>query len=140
MSVEDNKAIARRIIEEFINNGDLSVADELFAADFVNHSPGRGTTPDREGIKQFINYMLAAFPDQTTTIDDLIAEGDKVVLRMTGRGTHTGELLGIPATGKQFEVPLISILRFANGKAIERWSLADEVSMWQQLGILPSMG
>ena len=140
MSIEENKAIARRIIEEFINKGDLSVADELFAADFVNHNPGRGTTPDREGMKQYITNLRSAFPDQTLTIDDLIAEGDQVVLRMTGRGTHTGDFGIIPATGKQFEVPLISILRFANGKTVERWNVSDEVSLLQQLGIIPPMG
>ena len=140
MSVEENKGIARRIVEEFINKADLSVADELFAEDFVNHSPGRGTTPDREGFKQFITNLRSAFPDQILTIDDLIAEGDQVVLRMTGRGTHTGDFGIIPATGKQFEVPLISILRFANGKAVERWNVSDEVSLLQQLGIIPAMG
>jgi steroid delta-isomerase-like uncharacterized protein len=140
MSTEENKGIARRIVEEFINNGDLSVVDELFATDFVNHSPGLGTTPDLEGFKQFIINVRSAFPDQKLTIEDLIAEGDMVVLRMTGRGTHTGDLGILPATGKQFEVPLISILRFANGKAIERWSVSDEISMLQQLGIIPSMG
>ena len=73
-------------------------------------------------------------------MEDLIAEGDNVVLRMTGRGTHTGDFGVIPATGKQFEVPLISILRFSNGKIVERWNVTDEISMLQQLGILPSMG
>ena len=140
MFTEENKAIARRIIEDFINKGDLNVADQLFAEDFINHNPARGTTPDREGMKQFINYMLAAFPNQILTIDDLIAEGDKVVLRMTGRGTHTGELLGIPATGKQIEVPGISILRIADGKMVDRWNISDNLLLLQWIRIVSSVG
>ena len=140
MSVEENKAIAHRIISEFLNEGDLDVADELFAEHFVNHNPGRGTTPDREGLKQFITNVHTAFPDGNTTIEDLISEGDKVVVRVTGRGTHTGDFGIIPATGRQFEVSGISIFRFADGKVVERWSITDEVSLLQQLGVLPSKG
>ncbi len=139
MSVEENKAIARRLIDEFINKGDLSIADELFAEDFVNHDPGRGTTPDREGMKQFLINLRAAFPDQKLTVEDLIAEGDKVVLRFTGSGTHKGDLSGIPPTGKQFNVPGVSILRIADGKVVERWNVSDYLLLLQQLGIIPAM-
>jgi steroid delta-isomerase-like uncharacterized protein len=140
VSTDENRIIARRIVEEFINNGELDVADELFAADLVNHSPGRGTTPVRGGMKQFIANLQVAFPDHKLTIEDMIAEGDKVVLRMTGRGTHTGDLGMLPATGKRVEVPLISILRFSSGRTIERWNVSDKVSILQRLRVMPSMG
>ncbi|UCC60632.1 MAG: ester cyclase, partial [Dehalococcoidia bacterium] len=119
--------------------GDLSIADELFAEDFVNYDPGRGTTPDREGMKQFLINLRAAFPDQKLTVEDLIAEGDKVVLRFTGSGTHKGDLSGIPPTGKQFNVPGVSILRIADGKVVERWNVSDYLLLLQQLGIIPAM-
>lgn len=89
MSVEQNKAIAHRIVEACINKGDLGVVDALFAADFVNYSPAWGTTLDREGTKQLVANLRTAFPDLTTTVDDLIAEGDKVVIRGTSRGIHS---------------------------------------------------
>ena len=130
----------RRLFEEFLNTGDLRAADEFFAVDFVNHSPARGTTPDREGMKQFITNLRSAFPDMVLRADDMIAEGDKVAIRMTGRGTHRGDLRGMPGTGKQFEVPLISIIRLADGKVVERWNVYDELLLLQQLGIIPPMG
>jgi len=89
MSVEQNKAIAHRIVEACLNKGDLGVVDALFAADFVNYSPAWGTTLDREETKQSITNVRAAFPDLTTAVDDLIAEGDKVVIRGRSRGTHS---------------------------------------------------
>jgi steroid delta-isomerase-like uncharacterized protein len=140
MSTEENEAIVRRIIGEFLNEGNLALADELSTEDFVNHSPGSGITPDREGLKRYVSNLRTAFPDMVTTIDDMIAEGDKVVVRVTSSGTHMGDLAGIPPTGRQVRVPAISIIRFADGKAVERWNITDELSLLQQLGILPSVG
>jgi steroid delta-isomerase-like uncharacterized protein len=140
MSTEENEAIVRRIIGEFLNEGNLALADELSTKDFVNHSPGSGITPDREGLKRYLSNLRTAFPDMVTTIDDMIAEGDKVVVRVTSSGTHMGDLAGIPPTGRQVRVPAISIIRFADGKAVERWNITDELSLLQQLGILPSVG
>jgi steroid delta-isomerase-like uncharacterized protein len=138
MSTEENKAIVRRIFDEFLNTGDPDAADELFAADFVNHSPGRGAAPDREGMKQFITSLRRTFPDMKLTPDDLIAEGDKVTVRMTISGTHRGEIAGVSATGKQVAWDAISILRFADGKAVERWNISDELGLLRQLGVKPS--
>ena len=136
MSTEEDKAKVRRLIEEFINKGNLAVADEVFAVNFVNHSPAAGTTPDREGIKQYITMLHTAFPDFRGTIEDLISEKDKVVVRLMCRGTHRGEFMGISPTGRQASVTAISILRFADGKVVERWNDTDNLGMMQQLGVV----
>jgi steroid delta-isomerase-like uncharacterized protein len=140
MSIEENKAVVQRIVKEFLNEGNTDVADELFTADFVNHNPARGNTPDREGLKQFIIDLHTAFPDSYTEMEDLVAEGDKVVVRVTSRGTHKGNLWGIPPTEKQIEVSGISIFRFVAGKVVERWNLTDNLLLLQQIGIIPSTG
>lgn len=140
MSIEENKVIAHRLIREYLNEKKLGVVDELFAEDFFNHSPGPGNASDREGFKKFMTVFFSAFPDMTTTIDDLIAEENKVVIRMTGRATHTGDLMGIPPTGKQVCVTSITILSIVDGKVAERWNNTDILSLLQQLGVFPSMG
>jgi steroid delta-isomerase-like uncharacterized protein len=140
MSTEENKAVVRRIVNEFLKEKNLEVTDELFADDFINHNPGKGTTPDSEGLKQFIDDLHTASPDINTNIEDLVAEGDKVVVRVTVRGTHKGNLWGIPPTEKQIEVSGISIFRFDGGKVVERWNLTDNLLLLQQIGIIPSTG
>ena len=140
MPIEDNKVIAHRLIREFSNEKKLKVVDELFTEDFVNHSPCPGYASDREGLKKFITVFHSAFPDMITTIDDLITEENKVVIRMTGRGIHTGDLMGIPPTGKQVCVTSISIISIVDGKVAERWNITDILSLLQQLGVFPSMG
>ena len=139
MSIEENKAIVRRLFEE-MNRGNLDAADEIFADDFVNHSPGPGGTPDREGLKQYIARIHASFPDYHYHVEDMIAEGDKVVYRFLMSGTDTGGIMGMPPTGKQVKAESIGILRFAHGKAVERWNIPDTLGMLQQLGIMPAMG
>jgi steroid delta-isomerase-like uncharacterized protein len=139
MSTGENKAIVRRLFDE-LNKGNLDVADEIFAADFVNHNPSPGGTSDREGLKQFIANTHASFPDYHWNVEDMIAEGDKVVYRFTMHGTDTVGFMGLPPTGKQVSVAAIGILRFANGKAVERWNIGDALGMLQQLGIIPPMG
>ena len=136
MSVEENKTIARRIIEDFINKNNPAVADELFADDFVNHSPQFGVNPDREGIKQMIAIFYQGFPNFHLTIEDLIAENDKVVVRMRGTGIHTGEFMGIPPTNKNIDSGQISIVRFEKGKVKERWNVVNQLEVMQQLGLM----
>ena len=139
MSTEENKAIVRRIFEEVWNQGNLAAADEFLAADYVNetlHPPVHG----RESDKQLVMMYRTAFPDLHYTIEDLIAEGDKVTVRWTATGTHRGELQGIPPTGKQVTVTGIDIFRCENGKAVEGQSNFDALGMLQQLGVVPSMG
>ena len=136
MSTEGNKAIIRRFVDEVQNGGDLTVLDEIAAADYVNHTAPPGVPPDREGLKQLTGMFRRAFPDGRMAIEDLVAEGDRVVTRKTFRGTHGGELMGIPPTGRAVAIQLIDIVRLADGKAVESWSAADDLGMLQQLGAL----
>ena len=141
MSTEQNKALVRRLMEEVFDRGNISLIDELFAPDFVEHEelpPGIPT--DREGVKQLSLMLRSAFPDLKATIDDLLAEGDKVAARMTWRGTHKGEFMGIPPTGKSVSVGVIDVVRFAGDKFVEHWGLMDTASMMQQLGAVPAPG
>ena len=137
MSVQENKAMVHRLLDEFLNTGDLAAAEKFFAPDFINHNPARGMTPDREGIKQFISTLHTGFPDIKMNADDLIAEDDKVIIRATISGTHNGNFVGIPPTGKKVNIMAISILRLAEGKIIERWNVSDEFGLLQQLGAMP---
>lgn len=136
ISVELIREAAARIIEEFINKNNPSVADELFADDFINHSPQFGVAPDRDGLKQMIAMSHQAFPDLHMTIEDIITENDKVVVRMRTTGTFTGEFLGVPPTNKSMNYPQISIIRFEDRKVKERWNINDQLEVMQQLGVL----
>jgi steroid delta-isomerase-like uncharacterized protein len=131
----DNKAIMRQIVNEVWKQGKLDTIDALVAPSYVYHGPGGLEMRGPEGYKQLANAYRGAFPDMDITIEDLIAEGDQVVCRWTGRGTHKGELMGIAATGKFATVPGILISRFANGKLVEDHELFDEVVMFRQLGV-----
>jgi steroid delta-isomerase-like uncharacterized protein len=138
MSTEQNKALARRLIEEVIAQGNMSVADEVVALDYVGHPTPPGVPPGREGLKLVVTMYRSAFPDMITTIHDIIAEGDKVTVRMTHNGTHKGEFMGIPPTGKSISIGEINILRFAEGKIAEYWGQTDMMGMMQQLGVIPA--
>jgi steroid delta-isomerase-like uncharacterized protein len=140
MSVENDKATLRRFVEEYWNKGNLAVVDEVFAPNFQDRNPFAGAAPDRGGLKQAITAYRAAFSDQSLTIDDLIAEGDKVVWRWTHRGAHTGSLMGVPATGNPITFSGITMERFADGKIVERWSQVDLLGFMQQLGMLSAPG
>lgn len=135
MTTEQNKAIVRRLFEEVLK-GNLNVADELIVTDYAQHSVF-AVPPGREGFKQFFMGFSAAVPDAHYTIEDMIAEGDKVVLRSTIRGTQMGPLPGIPPTGKPFRLTTIDIFRLQDGKIVEHWDAADQLGMLQQLGVIP---
>jgi steroid delta-isomerase-like uncharacterized protein len=139
MSTEENKALARRYIEEVFNQKNLATVDELNTPDFVLHNASM-TIQGLEAYKQFLSMYLAAFPDAQTTIEDMLAEGDLVAERVTIRSTHKGDYMGIPPTGKQATVTAIYIIRFANGKGVEVWANSDDLGAMQQLGVIPSMG
>jgi steroid delta-isomerase-like uncharacterized protein len=138
---EVNKALARRFLEEAFNEGNLGVADEIFTSDYVLHDP---TLPEEisgpEGVIQFVQMYRSAFPDTHITVEDQIAEGDEVVTRWTGRGTHQGELFGISPSGNQVEVSGITISRFEGGRIAEDWTNYDALSMMQQIGAIPEPG
>ena len=117
---EENKAVIHRFVEG-IKTGDLAVMDELFSRDFVNHDPSPGFPEDREGYKQVLGKMRAAFSDFQIGIEDLFAEGDKVAVRIMARGTHTNEMMGIAPTGMHIEWTGILIFWFREGKIADRW-------------------
>ncbi len=136
MPKEGNKTIVSRMYEEIHNKGNLDNAHEFVSADFVDHNPPDPNTPKGpEGIKHVFGMFRSAFPDFHTTVEDMISEGDRVVTRLTMHGTHKGEFMGIPATGKEINVPVIDIIRLSRGKAVERWGLEDINGMMHQLGV-----
>lgn len=135
MSIEGNKAIVRRICEEIYNQGHLAVADEVIAADCVEHVPG--SPPGPEGLKRFLSVLRTAFPDLQVTLEDLIGEADKVTWRWALQGTHQGEFFGLPATGKHARWAEIQIGRFADEKLVEHWNSIDRLELLEQLGVAP---
>ncbi len=137
MAQEQNKEIVRRayqVISEGVRSGDFSGLDEVVARDVRDHNPDPGQEPGIKGVKGLFQGLADAFPDLRIVVEDLIAEGDKVVGRVTFRGTHSGDFQGIAATGKQIEIPVIDILRIRDGKIVERWGLSDQLGLMQQLG------
>jgi steroid delta-isomerase-like uncharacterized protein len=138
MSTEDNKALARRAYE-VLNQRDLALVDELCAPDIVDHNASM-TIQGLEALKQFLSMYLTASPDLYFTIEDQVAEGDKVVTRYTARGTHLGPFMGIPPTGKHVIVTGIGIIRVANGKIVEEWANGDNLGLLQQIGVVPMPG
>jgi steroid delta-isomerase-like uncharacterized protein len=140
MSTEENKALVRRWFAAF-SSGDVAAVDDLYAADVVDHSPAvPNQAPGRAGIKQIVTSFRAAYPDLAFTVEDLIADGDKVASRWTARGTNTGAFMGMPATGKQVTIAGILIVRVTGGKMVESWVNFDALGMLQQLGVVPAPG
>ena len=140
MSTEENKAIARRWGEEIWGKGSLAAVDELLTTNFVFNYPAPGAAPNLEGYKQTVTMLSTPFADIQCTAEDLVAEGDKVAVRWTWRGTHKGEFMGIAPTGKQVTVTGISILRIVGGKIVEEWGEMDNLGMLHQLGAFPAPG
>ena len=138
MSAEENKALLRRLVDEGLHKKNLGIMDELISPNFVNHSAPAGIPPTRDGYRQYVEMLLASFPDIYLDIEDLIAEGDKVVVRYTVRGTHQGSFMGLPPSGKQFSFTGIGIQRIVDGKFVERWEQADTLGLLQQLGVIPT--
>lgn len=134
---EQNKALVRRFYEEAYTKGNLALIDELFDTNYVGHSPVGADMRGPSSAKQGVSSFRAAFPDLQFTIDDQIAEGDKVAVRSTLRGTHKGAVFGIPPTGTPVTLPGITIHRVAGGKIVESWISFDNQSLLQQLGAVP---
>ena len=135
---EANEAMMRRFYDEVVNKGNLAEIDERIAQDLIEHNPPPGVLSGPEGMKQSVAMFRAAFPDIHVTIHDVLAEGDKVVVRATASGTHRGELMGIPATGRRIAVDEIHIVRCVDGKVVEHWGVEDSLGMMQQLGLAES--
>ena len=130
--LNENKALIRRYVEECIGNADLSLMDELLLPSYVLHM--NADNFDLRGYKQFQPSVLAAFPDGRWVIEDMVAEGDRVAWRYSFYGTHLGEFMGLPATGKQLRLSGILISRIADGRIAEEWEIFDAAGMFRQLG------
>jgi steroid delta-isomerase-like uncharacterized protein len=137
MTLEQNKEIAKRFIQEVFVQQDEAAADELAAPDFTPHSWGP-VGPGVENLKQAQRRVAAGLSDARMTIEDVIAEGDKVAVRLTSHGRHSGEFMGMPASGQEYTITEIHIFRIADGKVAEHWREADMLGLMQQLGAVGS--
>jgi steroid delta-isomerase-like uncharacterized protein len=137
VSAEQNQARIRKMIVA-INAGKLDEADALMASDYIYRSPGMPEMRGPEGFKQLVSMFRTAFPDLNMVIDDMLADGDKVAFRWTGTGTHQGDLMGIPPTGKRVTTTGLVISRFAGDKVVEDYEIIDTLGMMQQLGVVPA--
>ncbi len=138
--IERNKDVVRRFVEQVQNNNDWDAYDELNDPEFVNLSAPPGVPADREGGKMFLQSFANGFPDARFAINDMVAEGDRVVTKKTFSGTHTGEFAGIPPTGNRVELTYVDILRLRDGRIVEHWLSMDQLTFMQQLGVIPTQG
>jgi steroid delta-isomerase-like uncharacterized protein len=134
-SIEQNKAIVRDFIDGLFTKGDLGAVDEYLADDFVNHDPPFGASADREGMRGAGAMFRAAFPDWHSDLHLLVGEGDIVAEHFTASGTHQGEVMGVPGTGRTIELSGINIFRIKDGRIVERWGRLDDLGFLQQLGV-----
>ena len=135
----DHQGALERMFEEVINNGNLGVADELFADDFIDHGP-MGDIHGRDAFKELVARWRDAVPDVHCTVTDVFADGDRVAWLVHTTGTHTGDSLGFPATGKKFETVSPNIARFRDERVVEHWAEQGMISMLGQIGVLPMGG
>jgi steroid delta-isomerase-like uncharacterized protein len=133
----DMKALTRRFYDEVFGKGDMAALDELVDDDLIEHEELAGIPGSKEGLIEFVKQLRAGIPDITCDIHAMVAEGDEVWAHVTMRGTHQGEFLGIPATGKSIAVETIDRIRVRNDKAVEHWGVTDTFGMMQQLGVIP---
>ena len=140
MSVEQNKAVIRRLVEEVLNKGNTGLFDELVSSDLVDHALPPGFPPGAQGTKQFFRLLRAAFPDLHYTIEDAMGEGDTVAQRLTAQGTMKGEFMGMKPSGKHALWSSMDFARLKDGKVVEYWGIEDQLSMLQQLGFAPMPG
>ena len=137
MSTEESRAIVLRYFQE-MDRGNIDVVDELIAEDYIDHNPALpGIGPGREGTRQYMQMLKTAFPDASHTIDDIIAEGDKVMTRVTARGTFLGECMGYQPNGQIIEISGIAVHRVENGRLVEHWAHADIAGFMRQIGAAP---
>ena len=143
MTTKDNKSLVRHLVEEGFNKSNLAAIDELLADNFIDHNPLPGLPPlppGPAGFKQLATMFRTAFPDLLYTIEDMVADGDKVVIRYSACGTNTGELVGMPPSGEQVAVTGFDMFRITNDRIVEWWHCDDYLSLLQQLGMLPHLG
>ena len=140
MSAEENKDLVRHYYDELWNKGNVAIIDALTTSDYAYHLAGSPAPLDHTGLRQYESTLRAAFPDWHATVEDMLAEGDKVAVHWTGGGTHQGTFQGIPATGKQVTAPGMTILRIVDGKIAEERVVADTLGALQQVGAIPLPG
>jgi steroid delta-isomerase-like uncharacterized protein len=140
MATENNKHLVEQTFTRMFNRGELALADELVSPEFVNHDAPPSVPGGPAGLRQIVAMLRTAFPDLHYEVLDLVAEGEKVVARTTMSGTHRGPFFGIAPTGRRVEQEQIHILRFADGKAVEHFAVRDDLTMYQQLGVIPMLG
>ena len=140
VSAEDNKALVRRFVDEVQSGGNVDLIDEICSPGFVNHSAPPGIPADREGLKILTAMFREAFPDSHFTIEDMVSEDNKVATRKTFHGTHGGEFMGMPPSGRVVSMGLIDIVRVSDGRVVEHWAMGDSLGMMQQLGVIPQPG
>ena len=139
MSIEENKAIIRRMTEEFYNQGNVDSADQFFAETYMHHDPASPHIRDRDGLKEMVRGFRAGCPDLHITIDQLLAEGDTVTKRWIFHATQSGDLTGLPPTGKRITMSGLELFRLSDGKIVECWLGYDNLSLMQQLGVIPTV-
>lgn len=137
--LEQNKRLVRLLMENDISQGDEAVAEQIIHPDFFDHTNPPGLQHGLEGHKAIVRIFRAVFPDLDWHIDDLIAEGDKVVARTTMRGTQLGDFFGLPPTGRTVEMQGVHVMRIADGRIIEHWGSNDDLGLMRQLGAIPAM-
>jgi steroid delta-isomerase-like uncharacterized protein len=137
MSTKDLKSTLIQYLDELWNNHNLAVIDEMILPDFVDHLLPPGSPQGPEGARQFAQVYLTAFPDTQIVLHEVVREGVSLVVRWTATGTHTGELAGIPPTGKKMNLPGLALWRFQDGKFIESWNLFNQLTLLQQIGAFP---
>jgi steroid delta-isomerase-like uncharacterized protein len=138
MSIEQNKTTLRQFYEA-VDRQDISALDRFVSPEYIDHNPPPmpGMAAGLDGLKQAFGAFLGAFPDSSHTIEDLLADGDKVVARVVGRGTHRAPFMGAPPSGRLVTMEGIAIYRFEGGKIVEKWGQQDRLGIMQQLGVLP---
>lgn len=136
-SLEENKALARRGFAEFVDKGSAGAVDELIAEDYRGHFSGMPLVEGREGFRQVVAFWHTGLSDISSTIEDIFAEGDRIAVRVRFTATHSGEFMGIPATGRTLTFSGLNILRIAEGKLAEQWVQNDDLALLQQLGAIP---
>ena len=134
VSIETNKATVRRVANEIFSQGKLDVIDDIFAPTFVGYTQHGTVIHGSENVKQFVAQYLTAFSHAHSVVEDQVAEGDRVVVRLTFTGTHTGTWMGIPPTGKPVTVKGMALYRLTDGKIVEQWTIGDTLGLLQQLG------
>lgn len=134
--MSDLKSHGRRFYDEAFGGGDVAALDEMLADDFVEHEEVPGFSPDKEGVIEFFSMMRQAFPDLSVEVAAMAADGDQLLTHAVMRGTHRGEFMGIPATGRRVEVGFADRIRFRDGRAVEHWGVTDMMTMMQQLGVI----